>query len=171
MLNIWWNCKEFWKYLLNFFNLLCLYQTKWRFEDLKWIMIKQNEYWSAYLKLLKFTPVHSRWFVSCPVQPQSRHWDSVFLETISVAWNKCAGQLAAGGVALVWRYRVRSPMGPQYFIGSFLGSVFLCKSIKTRPNSMYAKHVSGWCQWCIYAYEACLWMMPVVCLYDRPVCG
>ena len=35
----------------------------------------------------------------------------VFFDTISMAWNKCAGQLATG-VASVWRYWIRSSMGP-----------------------------------------------------------
>ena len=49
----------------------------------------------------EFTPVHSRWVVSCPVQPRACHCDCVF-HTFSVAWNKWAGQLAAGVVASVW---------------------------------------------------------------------
>ena len=37
----------------------------------------------------------------------------VFFDTISVAWSDCAGQLAAGGVASVWRMWVQSLPGPQ----------------------------------------------------------
>ena len=44
----------------------------------------------------------------------------VFFDTISVAWNKRAGQVA-GGVASVWRYCVRSLLGPWWFISSFVG--------------------------------------------------
>ena len=56
--------------------------------------------------------VHSRQVVSCPVQPRARHWSCVFWR-ISVAWSVRAGQLAAGGVASVWRSWVRSPPGPR----------------------------------------------------------
>ena len=56
--------------------------------------------------------VHSRQVVSCPVQPRARHWSCVFC-AISVAWSVRAGQLAAGGVASVWRSWVRSPPGPR----------------------------------------------------------
>ena len=34
----------------------------------------------------------------------------VFFYTIYVTWNECAGQLAAGGVASVWKYWFRSPL-------------------------------------------------------------
>ena len=44
-----------------------------------------------------------------------------FIGAISVAWSVRAGQLAAGGVASVWRSWVRSPPGPRLFIGSFVG--------------------------------------------------
>ena len=37
-----------------------------------------------------------------------------FFGAISVAWSVRAGQLAAGGVASVWRSWVRSPPGPRY---------------------------------------------------------
>ena len=57
--------------------------------------------------------VHSRQVVSCPVQPRARHWSCVFFGAISVAWSVRAGQLAAGGVASVWRSWVRSPPGPR----------------------------------------------------------
>ena len=36
-----------------------------------------------------------------------------FIDAISVAWSVRAGQLAAGGVASVWRSWVRSPPGPR----------------------------------------------------------
>ena len=36
-----------------------------------------------------------------------------FFDAISVAWSVRAGQLAAGGVASVWRSWVRSPPGPR----------------------------------------------------------
>ena len=45
----------------------------------------------------------------------------VFFYTISVAWNDCAGQLAAGGVVSVWRLWVQSLPGPRWFIRSFVG--------------------------------------------------
>ena len=45
----------------------------------------------------------------------------VFFDTISVTWSVRAGQLAAGGVVSVWRSWVRSPPGPRWFIGSFVG--------------------------------------------------
>ena len=45
-----------------------------------------------------------------------------FFDAISVRWSVRAGQLAAGGVASVWRSWVRSPPGPRWFIGSFVGS-------------------------------------------------
>ena len=44
-----------------------------------------------------------------------------FFYAISVAWSVRTGQLAAGGVASVWRSWVRSPPGPRWFIGSFVG--------------------------------------------------
>ena len=37
----------------------------------------------------------------------------VIFDTISVAWSDRAGQLAAGGIASVWRSWVRSPPGPR----------------------------------------------------------
>ena len=46
--------------------------------------------------------VCSRRVVSCPVQPRACHWNCVS-DTISVAWSERARQLAAGGVAPVWR--------------------------------------------------------------------
>ena len=44
MLNIWWNGKESSKLLLNFPDFFFAYfKQKWRFQGLKWAMIKQNE--------------------------------------------------------------------------------------------------------------------------------
>ena len=34
-------------------------------------------------------------------------------DTITVAWSERAGKLAAGGVASVWKWWVRSPLGPR----------------------------------------------------------
>ena len=55
------------------------------------------------------------------VQCSLGHVIGVAFFTQSVAWSERAGQLAAGGVALVWRSWVRSPPGPRSFIGSFVG--------------------------------------------------
>ena len=59
--------------------------------------------------------VHSRQVVSCPVQPRARHWSCVILAWFQ--WREAYvldnWQLAAGGVASVWRSWVRSPPGPR----------------------------------------------------------
>ena len=59
--------------------------------------------------------VHSRQVVSCPVQPRARHWSCVILARFQ--WREAYvldnWQLAAGGVASVWRSWVRSPPGPR----------------------------------------------------------
>ena len=40
-------------------------------------------------QLLKLTPVHSRWVVSCPVQPRACHWSCVFLRDFSGVKRTC----------------------------------------------------------------------------------
>ena len=62
-------------------------------------------------QVLKLTPVHSR-IVSCPVS-LGLSLELRFFLAISVAWSVRAGQLAAGGVASVWRSWVWSPPGPR----------------------------------------------------------
>ena len=49
-----------------------------------------------------------------------RHRGFWLWQTTMLAWSEHAGQLAAGGVASIWRSWVRSPPGPRLFIGSFV---------------------------------------------------
>ena len=46
---------------------------------------------------------------------------TVFIGTVSVAWIKRAGQLAADDVAYVWTLWVQSPLGPRQFVSFFVG--------------------------------------------------
>ena len=67
--------------------------------------------------------IYIRRVVRCPVQPRACHWSCVLWRNFSVVkrWSVRAGQLAAGGVASVWRSWVWSPPGPRQCIGSFVG--------------------------------------------------
>ena len=48
------------------------------------------------------------------------------------------GQLAAGGVASVWRSWVQSPPGPRWFIGSFVGlCAFPCARLSKLNHQLY----------------------------------
>ena len=77
----------------------------------------------------------------CPVPPRPGHWSCVF-GTISVAWNEYVGQMAAGDVASVWGLRVRSPIGPRQFLGSFVGYMhFPLPQFQNHTNQYYRKKV------------------------------
>ena len=49
-------------------------------------------------------------FCRSPLSPRPYHWDCVF-DTFSVAWNECAGQLAAGDDTSVLWFWVRYQLG------------------------------------------------------------
>ena len=80
----------------------------------------------------------------------------VFFHTISVARSERAGQLTAGGVVSGWRWWVRSPLGPRWFIGSYVGLyAFSCtrasKLIQqiciARYRSKFKINTHRWWEW------------------------
>ena len=82
---------------------------------------------------------------------------TVFIGTVSVAWIKRAGQLAADDIAYGWTLWVQSPLGPRQFVGFFLGyRPFPAAREKTKPIFMYVCVRACMCT-CIYAFlHACL---------------
>ena len=72
-------------FFVGLFAVPCVRASKLKFENM--YVCRTREQFKTNTQVLKMTPVNYRRVVSCPVPPQSCHWDCFFFDTISVAWN------------------------------------------------------------------------------------